>query len=76
MVIDGISRTLVEDAKCGIYAEPEDPPSIKNAILTLKNSSNLEEMGLNGYNYAKRHFDRKVIASKYLSLLEEASIRE
>jgi len=27
-------------------------------------------MGVNGYNYAKEHFDRKKLANKYLNLIK------
>lgn len=71
LVIDGVSRELIEDAKCGIFAEPERPADIAEKIrIYLNNSELLEQQGENGYLYAKEHFDRTKLAMKYLEHLE------
>lgn len=36
LAIDGISRKLIEEADCGIYAEPENAQAIADAILFAK----------------------------------------
>jgi glycosyltransferase involved in cell wall biosynthesis len=70
MLIDGISRKLVEDAKCGIYVEPEDINSFVENIKFYKNSPNEILMhGENGYKYAKLHFDRDKLANEYIEIL-------
>jgi len=71
MVIDGVSRELVETAKCGVYAEPENIVDICRAIEVLKEQSNLIQMGENGYLYAKENFDRKKIGSRYIDILDQ-----
>ncbi len=67
LAIDGVSRELVEEADCGYYVEPENPKDIAEKILLIKDDSEtLRTKGLNGYNYAKKHFDREVLAEKYI----------
>lgn len=71
LAIDGVSRELVEQAGCGIYVEPENPTAIANGILQIQdNQEQLAQMGINGYNYAKQHFDREVLAKRYLKECE------
>ena len=68
LIIDGVSRELVETAKCGVFAEPENPLYIANKskeMSTLK-KSDLNQMGLNGYNYARANFDRIKLSKKYI----------
>ena len=68
LVIDGVSRELVETAKCGIFAEPENPLSIANKSkeMSTLEKSDLNQMGLNGYNYARENFDRVKLSKKYI----------
>ena len=74
MAIDGISRELVEEADAGTYVEPENPEDFENKIRYYLNNPNLvEKQGKNGYYYAKKHFDRKVLATQYLNSLIEVS---
>lgn len=68
LAIDGVSRELVEQAECGIYVEPENGLAIANGIKAIMNNPlRLTEMGENGYEYALLHFDRSVLAQKYLN---------
>jgi glycosyltransferase involved in cell wall biosynthesis len=74
LLIDGVSRELVESADCGIYVEPENPELFVNKILDIKDDkSRINQMGLNGYEYAKKHFDRYKLAIKYLEKLIDVS---
>ncbi|MCK4662707.1 MAG: glycosyltransferase family 4 protein [Bacteroidales bacterium] len=71
LAIDGVSRKLIEDAECGFYVEPENINYIVNGIKTAMIDKNkLLLMGVNGYNYAKKYFDRTVLSNKYLQSLE------
>jgi len=71
LVIDGVSRELVETANCGLFAEPERPKDIAEKIrYYLANPELLKEQGENGYTYAKAHFDRTVLAERYLEHLQ------
>ncbi len=68
MAIDGVSRELVEAAKAGSYIEPENVNEYNRIVRDyLNNPKRLEEEGVNGYHYAKKNFDREVLARKYLN---------
>ena len=67
MAIDGVSRQLVEDAQAGLYVEPENPPDFAAQIrFYLTHPEIVTEQGASGYEYARKHFDRAVLAQKYL----------
>lgn len=71
LAIDGVSRELVEQADCGVYVEPENIDDIEakvRAILTDKEA--LVASGIRGYEYAKKHFDRSVLAQQYANHLQ------
>ncbi|GGC03930.1 glycosyltransferase family 4 protein [Dyadobacter sediminis] len=71
MAIDGISRELVEKANAGAFVEPENAKDFAEKIrMYMNNPEMLSEQGNNGYNYARMHFDRDVLALKYLRYLE------
>ncbi|MEQ8924198.1 MAG: glycosyltransferase family 4 protein [Fulvivirga sp.] len=75
MLIDGISRQLVEQAGCGFYAEPENAQEIVKVIRSLINEKEkLKETGINGYHYAKANFDRQKLAKKYITEVKEALV--
>ncbi|MDJ1504157.1 glycosyltransferase family 4 protein [Xanthocytophaga agilis] len=74
MVIDGVSRQLVEEAQCGVYAEPENIADIVAKIrLYLSDKERLIIDGMNGYTYAQTHFDRENLAKEYLRVLDSIS---
>ena len=72
MVIDGISRDLVERADCGIYAEPENIDDIVKKILDFSTltKKRIKQMGDNGFDFVLKNFDRKKLSLKYLKSLE------
>jgi glycosyltransferase involved in cell wall biosynthesis len=75
MAIDGVSRQLVEDAKCGVYVEPENVDEYNKHIRTYLNDPNrLNREGANGYDYAKINFDRNRLAIKYINEIEEKAL--
>ena len=70
MVIDGVSRELVEAARCGVYAEPENAADIAAKVRTyLGANGQLGKEGTNGYAYARQYFDRSHLAGRYLEEL-------
>jgi len=67
MAIDGVSRELVEVAQAGTYVEPENASEYNRIIREyLANPERIRIEGENGYIYAKKNFDRKVLADRYL----------
>lgn len=70
MAIDGISRELVEAANAGVYVEPENAQAYNATIRKyLLDNDRLVREGQNGYRYAREHFDREVLAKKYINHL-------
>ena len=70
MMIDGVSRDLVEESKSGFFVEPENPKDFAEKVyIYLKDNSLLQQHGESGYQYALQHFDRSVLAKKYLKYL-------
>lgn len=72
MAIDGVSRDLVEAAKCGAYVEPESADAYNTIIRQyLADPARVIREGENGYIYAQSNFDRQVLADKYLGHVQE-----
>lgn len=71
MLIDGVSRQLVEEAGCGAYVEPENPEAFAEAVQFYAAHANglLTKQGESGYRFAKAHFDRHALANQYLNHL-------
>ncbi len=73
LLIDGVSKELVETAKCGVYAEPENTIDITKKVINISSLSKkkLKLMGINGYNYALNNFNRNNLSIKYLKYLNK-----
>lgn len=71
MAIDGVSRKLVEEAKAGVYVEPENTADYLEKIeFYLNNRKELAIQGLSGYEFALTSFDREKLAAQYLTYLK------
>lgn len=72
MLIDGVSRQLIEESGAGFYVEPENTRSIIRGInvLASMNKNELKLMGKSGYEYSKKHFDRVSLAKNYIKKLK------
>jgi glycosyltransferase involved in cell wall biosynthesis len=77
MVIDGVSRQLVEEADAGIFVEPENPVDFADKVVKYLDMPRTEwqRQGESGYRYAKNHFDRQILAQKYLQIISEIVYR-
>jgi glycosyltransferase involved in cell wall biosynthesis len=72
LAIDGVIRKVVEDASCGIFAQPGNPAALAAAIKTMADEPELSRrMGLAGRRYLEAHFSRDKIAEKLLAILSE-----
>jgi len=71
--VDGESRELVVNrAKAGIFYKPEDSVALSSAIMKLYNDRKLSSrLGRNGQCFVNIHFDRDVLAHKYIDKLKE-----
>lgn len=68
LLIDGVSRELIEEAKCGLFAEPENRFDIAEKIsYYLQDKELIRIQGENGYIYAKENFDRNNLSRNYLA---------
>lgn len=65
-------NNIVEEAKCGIYAEPENAKSIGEAILKIKEMSNeeREELGRNGHEFVLKNHTYQVLAEKFIDAIK------
>ncbi|MFH1114450.1 MAG: glycosyltransferase family 4 protein [Pseudomonadota bacterium] len=69
--VDGEARSLVEGAQAGSYVPPENAAALCEAVLrAVGNPELLSSMGERGREFVLRHYDRRVLAERYLKLLE------
>ena len=71
LAIDGVARRLVcEEANAGIFAEPENPQAIADAIVHLAGDSELRaRLGNNGREWVLANASRDSLAARYLDEL-------
>jgi colanic acid biosynthesis glycosyl transferase WcaI len=70
--VDGQARAILEEARAGIFVEPENASALANAIRYLAaNGEDACELGQNGREYVIRKFSRGYTADRYIQLLEE-----
>jgi len=75
LAIDGVARRLVcERAEAGLFAEPEDPRAIADAIVALADDRDrCRRLGRNGRRWVLEHATRESLARRYLTVLGELS---
>lgn len=72
--VDGQARKVLEEARAGLFVEPENPDAIAQAIVDLYRDRDLRQsLGANGRRYAVEHLSRAQTASRYLDLLEKVA---
>jgi len=77
MAIDGVSRELVENAGAGAYVEPENIAAYNRIIREyVQDPQRLLQEGESGFRYARAHFDRQVLATRYLEHLQQKVVKE
>jgi glycosyltransferase involved in cell wall biosynthesis len=70
LVIDGVSRELIESSYGGAYVQPGDSDLLAETILDLsKNVDIVKQMGLNAREYLVEHLDRRDKLNETLELL-------
>jgi glycosyltransferase involved in cell wall biosynthesis len=72
LAIDGVARRLVcDEARAGVFAEPEDAASIAAAIRQLAaDPAGCAEMGRRGRAWVLSNATRDALAARYLGILE------
>lgn len=70
LVIDGVSRELIESSNGGVFVQPGDDAMLAEEILELsKDSKRVQQMGRNAREYLVRHLDRRDKLNETLELL-------
>ncbi len=71
LVIDGVSRTLIESSNGGVFVQPGNDEQLAKTILELSNDSQLvQQMGQNAREYLVKHLDRRDKLNETLELLK------
>jgi glycosyltransferase involved in cell wall biosynthesis len=70
LVIDGVSRQLIESSNGGVFVQPGDDEMLAGIILELsKDSEHVQQMGRNAREYLVKHLDRRDKLNETLELL-------
>jgi glycosyltransferase involved in cell wall biosynthesis len=68
----GEACRVVREAAGGLCAQPETPPDIAHAILSLRdNQTQRHQMATNGYNFVQENYSLKAMATKLEQVLRE-----
>lgn len=67
--IDGETRTVIEDAKCGFCGKADDVTELVENIRRFVGSQNKTEMGLNSRKYYEENFQERLFMDKLESRL-------
>lgn len=72
LVIDGVIREVVEEARAGIFVTPGDPYALAEAIQGLEHDpQECRAMGIRGRSYVESNFNREDLAMQLLELCRE-----
>lgn len=70
LVIDGVSRRLIEESGGGVFVCPGDDAMLAETVLELsKNPQRLQQMGRNARDYLVKYLDRRDRLNETLDLL-------
>jgi glycosyltransferase involved in cell wall biosynthesis len=71
LVIDGVSRELIESSNGGVYVPPNDDSALAQSILALSTDpARVQQMGTDARAYLVKHLDRRDKLNETLGLLE------
>ncbi len=77
LVIDGVSRELIESSNGGVYVQPNDDTALAQSILALSNNpARIKQMGADARTYLVKHLDRRDKLSETLILLKSLTTKE
>ncbi len=72
LAIDGVIREVVESARGGIFVSPSDAKALADAVWFLSaKKSEAKEMGLRGYDYVRKNFNREEHAKQFAAFLQK-----
>ena len=68
----GWTKKMVEENRCGFYADPTDPNELANKILFYKDmKKDLKEMGENARRLSLEVYDKDILSGKVADVLEK-----
>jgi len=72
LAIDGVARRLVcDEASAGVFVEPGDGSALARTVLDLsRQPQRCAEMGERGRAWVVKNVSRKVLAQRYVDVLE------
>jgi glycosyltransferase involved in cell wall biosynthesis len=74
LTVDGEARSILEQAKGGVFVEPDNPQALAKAVSELRQRpQELQEMGQRGRNYVLQHYLRDTQAEKLEEILEKCA---
>ncbi len=74
--VEGESKKIIEDGKCGICIEPENDEQLVNAVWELyTNQDACRQLAENGKRYVHAHFNRHDLADEYLKGIYEITVK-
>jgi glycosyltransferase involved in cell wall biosynthesis len=74
LAIDGVIRSVVEDAEGGLFAQPGDPEAIAEAVRRLAKDPVLaDKLGQAGRRCVEGDFDRQRLAAKMALIMEKTA---
>lgn len=72
VLFDSDVQRIVEEAKCGIWVEPENPEAFRKAVLMLYNDRDLcLKLGYNGLTYVRDHLSLGACIDRYETLIKQ-----
>lgn len=67
----GWTKEMVEQNKCGLYADPSSPEELLKQIIYLKNNQDIcSEMGINSRLLAERKYDKSILCDEFAQKVE------
>ena len=71
LAVDGQARSILERGECGVFVEPEDPFALAATVRRLAADAGLRtRLGANGKTFVRANYDRRVLAERYLRIIE------
>jgi glycosyltransferase involved in cell wall biosynthesis len=73
--LEGEAAQILTDSGAAVIVPPEDVDALARALVGLADDSGLRaELAARGRPYVAEHFDRRRLAERYLTLLEELTL--
>lgn len=67
----GWTKTMVEEAECGLFVKPNDAEDLIKAINLIKNDSELKnKMAINSRLLAEREYDKSILCNRFADLTD------